>query len=165
MSLNIFVSLCQAAVSSTCSDYKSQMALLSNAAMYHKTWATFVDGAISKHHQNTNDGGAGNSSDGRVGSGRIDLQDVMRVEEILVRIERAEGGWIDYERRLDGDDGADADASSLASGSLLRSSGRCDRVKSWSLLRTTPRAVPAGTHNSQRSSGSGTRCTPKICNM
>ncbi|CAM9360906.1 unnamed protein product [Ectocarpus sp. 6 AP-2014] len=92
--------------------------------MYHKTWATFVDGAISKHHQKTDDGGAGNSSDGRVGSGRIDVQDVMRVEEILARIERAEGGWIDYERRPDGDDGADADASSLASGSLLRSSGR-----------------------------------------
>ncbi|CAB1113184.1 unnamed protein product [Ectocarpus sp. CCAP 1310/34] len=100
------------------------MTLLSNAAMYHKTWATFVDDAISKHHQSTNDGSAGNSRDGIVGSGRIDLQDVMRVEEILARIERAEGGWIDYERTPDGDDGADVDASSLASGSLPRSSGR-----------------------------------------
>ncbi|CAM9573746.1 unnamed protein product [Ectocarpus sp. 12 AP-2014] len=92
--------------------------------MYNRTWAAFVDGAISKHHQKTSDGVAGNRSDGRVGSGRIDLQDVMRVEEILARIERAEGGWIDYERRPDGDAGTDADASSLASGSLLRSSGR-----------------------------------------
>ncbi|CAN0206440.1 unnamed protein product [Ectocarpus fasciculatus] len=100
------------------------MALLSNEAMYQKTWATFVDGAISKHHQKTSDGGAGDSSVARVGSGRIDLQDVMRVEEILAKIERAEGGWIDYERRPDGDDGTDADAGSLASGSLLRSSGR-----------------------------------------
>ncbi|CAM9968784.1 unnamed protein product [Ectocarpus sp. 12 AP-2014] len=92
--------------------------------MYNKTWAAFVDGAISKHHQKTSDGVAGNRSDGRVGSGRIDLQDVIRVEEILARIERAEGGWIDCERRPDGDAGTDADVISLASGSLLRSSGR-----------------------------------------
>lgn len=114
----------------------NQMALLSNEAMYHKTWATFVDGAISKHHQKISNGAAGNS-------GRIDLQDVMRVEEILAKIERAEGGWIDYERRPDGGGGTDADTSSLASGSVLRSSGRCDRGNSWSLLRMTPRAVPA----------------------
>lgn len=69
---------------------------LSNEAMYHKTWSSFVDGAISKHQRRERDGCA--EGEGSVGAGRFELRDVMCLEEVLAKLEDAEGGWIDYER-------------------------------------------------------------------
>ncbi|CAM9473469.1 unnamed protein product, partial [Scytosiphon promiscuus] len=62
---------------------------LSNEEMYHKVWATFVDGVVERERQASPEGGRG----------RIELRDVMRLEEVLAKIENAEGGWIDYEGR------------------------------------------------------------------
>lgn len=67
---------------------------LSNETMYRKTWATFVDGAILKHQQHEAGGGEGSAG----GGGRIELRDVMVLEEVLAKIENAAGGGrIDHE--------------------------------------------------------------------
>lgn len=52
---------------------------LSNEAIYRENWASYVDSAISRHQ-----------SSGAPGVGDpIDLRDVMRLEELLSRIEHA----------------------------------------------------------------------------
>lgn len=102
---------------------------LSNEAMYQKNWSSFVDSAISKHQQQERGGCAGGG--GSFGAGRFELRDVMCLEEVLAKLEHAEGGWIDYERghpnaELHGGDYMEPESSSLGitSDNLL---GRQDR--------------------------------------
>lgn len=72
---------------------------LSNEAMYQMNWSSFVDGAISKHQRRERGGCAEGEGGGSVGEGRFELRDVMCLEEVLAKLEHAEGGWIDYESR------------------------------------------------------------------
>lgn len=70
---------------------------LSNEALYQKNWSSFVDDAISKHQRQERGGCAG--GEGSAGAGRLELRDVMCLEEVLTKLESAEGGWIDYDSR------------------------------------------------------------------
>ena len=107
------------------------MPTLSNETMYQKNWSSFVDDAISKHQRRERGGCA--DGEGSFGAGRFELRDVMCLEEVLAKLEHAEGGWIDYERRqpnaeLYGGDYVESEISSLGptSGNLLGSQNRCD---------------------------------------
>lgn len=112
---------------------------VNNEAMYRTTWATFVDGAISMHQKQGAGGGEGSVDRG----GRIELRDVMVLEEVLAKIENAAvvGDWNDRESRppatavgLMGDVSMESERSSAVgtpwSGSLP---GRIDRYESAAL--------------------------------
>lgn len=121
---------------------------LSNEAMYRKTWSSFVDGAISKHQRREIHGCAGGGDS--VGASRFEVRDVVCLEEILAKLENAEGGWIDYERgppkaELHGSEYLETGSTSLepTSDSLLR---RQDRYSRWgTLLSLTPNNAGATT--------------------
>ena len=104
-------------------------ATLSNEALYQKNWSSFVDGAISKHQRQGQSGCS--RGEGSVGAGRFELRDVMCLEEVLAKLESAEGGWIDYDGRppraaLHSGDHMDSERGSLGPGSD-NLSGRQDR--------------------------------------
>lgn len=130
--------------------------MLTNEAMYQKTWSSFVDGVISKHQQE----GDGAEGEGSVRAGRIELRDVMCLEEVLAKLEKAEGGWIDYETRppaaeLAGDDDAETEYSSLcpvANGQLRRDDRYRPRVSEQSpILAETSAYTRRRVHSQQQS--------------
>lgn len=63
---------------------------MSNEAIYRQTWSAFVDQAIAKRQLYT--------ADGHVEQ-RIELRDLMRLEEVLSRIESAELAAVGKEGR------------------------------------------------------------------
>lgn len=57
------------------------MKTMSNEAIYRQTWSAFVDEAIAKQQSSNTEGSV---------EQRIELRDLMRLEEVLSRIESAE---------------------------------------------------------------------------
>lgn len=63
---------------------------MSNEAIYRQTWSAFVDQAIAKRQFDTADGNV---------EQRIELRDLLRLEEVLSRIESAELAAVGKEGR------------------------------------------------------------------